>query len=446
MKRIVIALAVVVLTLPLLVQAQQQATGFLDRVVTVGSETYRYQVYVPADYSADRLWPVILFLHGAGERGADGLLQTDVGIGTAIRKHSARFPAIVVLPQARSDHRWDDAMQAQAVAALEAATMEFHGDRDRTYLTGLSMGGRGAWILAGKAPERFAALVVIAGPVTYIPETWTTIEKETAFREGDFLRSADPYGAVAAKVKSLPIRLFHGSADMAVPVTESRQMAAALQRLGTDVKYTEYEGLPHNSWDRAYAELDLIPWLLAQRRQTKGINGDSRRCCPTSAWSHRVNRLCHPVAAARGSSRALAGAVTLLSGPHQCRNNTRPHTHCGIDIATRHWSSMSRLRRRMARRDGIPDTLFPCNVLRARRKRIDRHHAPIPRASQLRGRGVSLLQQDWPPRTRDRGQLCLCELFEQDGQARSKMTADRRWGSDVAAMPAPVEACRACHG
>lgn len=266
MRRIVVALGLVILGTPAAVLAQRQNTGFLDRLVTVGSETYRYQVYVPADYTADKQWPVILFLHGGDERGADGLLPTEVGIGTAIRRNNSRFPAIVVFPQVRLDHRWDNSMQAQAVAALEATTKEFHGDRDRTYLTGISMGGRGAWFLVAKAPERFAALVIIAGPVTYIPESWTTSEKETAVLENDFLRSADPYGTLAAKVKGLRIRLFHGSADMSAPVTDARQMTAALRKLGADVEYKEYEGAPHNSWDRAYAEPELMSWLLAQRR------------------------------------------------------------------------------------------------------------------------------------------------------------------------------------
>lgn len=267
MKRLVIVLITVAVMRPP-VHAQRQETGFLNRTVTVASETYRYQVYVPANYSAGKLWPVVLFLHGAGERGDDGLAQTQTGIGTAIRKNASRFPAIVVFPQVRLEHRWDDAMLEHAVASLEAATLEFHGDRDRTYLTGLSMGGRGAWKLAAKDPQRFAALVIIAAAV-HIPDTWTTNEKETALRENDFLRNADPFGAIASKIKGLPIRMFHGDADMEAPVIESRQMAAALRALAADVKYTEYEGVPHNSWDRAYAEADLMTWLLAQRRQTK---------------------------------------------------------------------------------------------------------------------------------------------------------------------------------
>jgi predicted peptidase len=159
-------------------------------------------------------------------------------------------------------------MQDQAIAALEAATQEFNGDQDRTYLTGLSMGGRGAWFLSVRMPERFAALVIIAGLVTHIAPGWLPAEKETALRENKFLQSDDPYGAVAEKIRSLPIRLFHGSADMAAPVTESRRMTAALQKLGVDVNYTEYPGVPHNSWDKAFAEPSLMPWLLAQRRKT----------------------------------------------------------------------------------------------------------------------------------------------------------------------------------
>src|SRR5207248_5110555 len=88
------------------VHAQRVETGFLDRTVTVAGQSYRYQVYVPADYLTKATWPVILFLHGAGERGADGLLQTTVGLGPAIRRDPKRFPAIVVFPQVPPDSQW----------------------------------------------------------------------------------------------------------------------------------------------------------------------------------------------------------------------------------------------------------------------------------------------------------------------------------------------------
>src|SRR6266540_3176417 len=85
---------------------QQVQTGFLDRTITVAGRAYRYQVYVPADYQTKPTWPAILFLHGAGERGNDGLLQTNVGLGAAIRQNPSRYPAIVVLPQVPPDSPW----------------------------------------------------------------------------------------------------------------------------------------------------------------------------------------------------------------------------------------------------------------------------------------------------------------------------------------------------
>jgi acetyl esterase/lipase len=105
---------------PAVALAQPRDTGFLDRAVIVGTESHRYQVYVPYEHTPDRSWPVILWLHGGGERGDDGLRPTTRDIAAAIRQNRQRFPAIVVIPQARRGHRWDRAMKAQAVAALDA--------------------------------------------------------------------------------------------------------------------------------------------------------------------------------------------------------------------------------------------------------------------------------------------------------------------------------------
>src|SRR6202049_4839433 len=115
-------------------RARKPETGFLTRVVSVQGETYRYQVYVPEDYDSHKKWPVIVFLHGAGERGDDGLLQTDVGLGPAIRDHAAHFPFIVERPQCRKDKLWTQPdMQVQALAALDQSSKEFHADRSRVY-------------------------------------------------------------------------------------------------------------------------------------------------------------------------------------------------------------------------------------------------------------------------------------------------------------------------
>jgi predicted peptidase len=235
-------------------------TGFLDRTVTISGITYRYQVYIPANFSSQKKWPVILFLHGKGERGADGLLQTDVGIAHAIRTNPSHFPFIVVLPQCRDVNIWGDPdMEIQALAALEMSLKEFHGDRNRVYLTGLSMGGFGTWDFAARNPGRFAALVPICSGVRPVKD-WPQLRVTKV----DDPRIADPYAEIARRVGSTPVWIFHGDADQAVPVEESRHMAEALKAAGGNFKYTEYPGVNHNSWDKAYAEPELVPWLLSQ--------------------------------------------------------------------------------------------------------------------------------------------------------------------------------------
>jgi len=235
-------------------------TGFLDRTLTIVEHTYHYQVYVPADYHSKKSWPVILFLHGAGERGSDGLLQTDVGIGHAIRQNPSRFPFIVVFPQCPREKIWGEPdMQSLAMGALDAAITEFHADRARVYLTGLSMGGFGTWETAARNPGRFAAIAPVCGGVQPIKE-WPQLRVILV----DDPKITDPFAELASKIGKTPVWIFHGDADQAVPVEQSRQMAAALKTAGANVKYTEYPGVDHNSWGKAYAEADLVPWLLAQ--------------------------------------------------------------------------------------------------------------------------------------------------------------------------------------
>jgi predicted peptidase len=234
-------------------------TGFLDREVTSGGETFRYQVYVPRDYTADRDWPVILFLHGAGQSGANGITQTEIGLPAAIRRNPERFPAIVVMPQSSPTRQWITPVeQDQALAALDKTMKEFRGDPKRVYLTGLSKGGYGAWYLAARAPQRFAALVPICGGVTPSQRLLERLGKKAS----DFLTPA----AVAKHLGPMPVWAFHGGADPTVPVEKTREVVEALKSAGGSVKYTEYEGVGHNSWDKAYAEPELTTWLFAQKR------------------------------------------------------------------------------------------------------------------------------------------------------------------------------------
>jgi predicted peptidase len=243
-------------------------TGFLDRQVVVDGVGYRYQVFVPAGYTPKREWPVLLFLHGSGERGDDGLKQTTVGLPSAIRYDRARFPMVVVMPQAREGARWYGANAEQAMAALDAATAEFHGDRDRTYLSGLSMGGQGTWLLAAQHPERFAAIAPVCGFLRLkndgdVPDPAVDAALVTEFPEA---LTEDASTAFATRLGRLPTWIFHGALDDVVPVHNARRMHAALQARGAEVRYTEYPQANHNAWDAAYAEPELIPWLLAHRR------------------------------------------------------------------------------------------------------------------------------------------------------------------------------------
>lgn len=237
-------------------------TGFLNRTVQIGSETYRYQVFVPSGWDKKQKWPVILFLHGAGERGDDGFVQTEVGIGTAIRRGVARFPAIIVMPQCRKNIWWtEDAMQAQALGALEKSIKEFNGDRERLYLTGISMGGYGTWGLATKYPGKFAALAPVCGGIR-VPRA---VRPPDASLDATPGTATDLYAEAAKKIGATPVWIFHGGADRVVPTEESQKMNEALKAASGNVKYTEYENVGHNSWDKAYAEPELMKWLLSQK-------------------------------------------------------------------------------------------------------------------------------------------------------------------------------------
>jgi predicted peptidase len=240
-------------------RAETPQTGFLDRQVAVDGVTYRYQVYVPQGWTPAQKWPVVLFLHGAGERGDDGLLQTEVGLPSAVRRTPARFPAVIVMPQCRKEAWWNQpAMQAQALRALEQSTQEWNGDPKRVVLTGLSMGGYGTWAIGSRLPGRFAALVPICGGIGKRPLPATV---QVPFPgEGE----ADPYAAVARQIGKTPVWVFHGAKDPTVSVEESRKMVNALKAAGGDVRYTEYPEAGHDSWTAAYRDPELATWLMAK--------------------------------------------------------------------------------------------------------------------------------------------------------------------------------------
>jgi predicted peptidase len=223
-------------------RAADPAVGFLDRVHkdSDGKEA-KYVLFVPQDYKGDKAYPLILFLHGSGETGDDGVKQTKVGLGKAIKNDEKNFPYLVVFPQSQKrTWRAGSSDADRALAILDEVRKEYKVDPKRIYLTGLSMGGFGTWSLAAKYPDRWAAIVPICG-------------------------GGDP--SAAKDIKDIPCWCFHGDADPAVKVDLSRKMMEALKEAGGMPKYTEYPGVGHNSWDKAYAEKDLWDWLAKQEKK-----------------------------------------------------------------------------------------------------------------------------------------------------------------------------------
>jgi predicted esterase len=222
--------------------------GFLSKSLRLEEKgvEYRYAVFIPPQYklNPNHRWPLILFLHGSGECGEDGIRQTTVGLPVYVSVHAAQFPFIVVMPQAHS--MWFRGQEAAAVWRAMADTMrDYRVDPDRVYITGLSMGGFGAWELAMTQPDAFAAIVPVCGaaPKDFLPN-----------------------------VMRLPVWAFHGAQDSHVPVAESRDAIKELRRLaGPSAKYTEFPDLGHECWDRAYAEPELWKWLLAQKRKVPRV-------------------------------------------------------------------------------------------------------------------------------------------------------------------------------
>jgi predicted peptidase len=246
--------------------ARKHETGFLDRSIALRGVDYKYQVFLPEDWTPRHKWPIILFLHGSGERGGDGILETDVGIGTAIRTDRSSIEAIVVMPQCKKNSWWTlPPMDEMAMATLKEATKEFHGDAERTYLTGISMGGYGTWHLAEKYPGRFAALVVICGGIRPPAHALKAIPELAKISPPDSPKS---YTEAARQIGKIPVWIFHGAADDIVPVTESQRMSEAMKLVGADVHYTEFPGVKHASWDKAYDEPKLFPWLFSKSLAT----------------------------------------------------------------------------------------------------------------------------------------------------------------------------------
>lgn len=232
---------------------------FLQRELVQDGRVFRYVVFVPST-SHPRPLPVVLFLHGSGERGSDNQAQVAVGLGPWLRANTSGFPALAVFPQAPQGEEWAGNNARMALAALDAASAEFDGDPARTYATGMSMGGYGTWEAALLAPDRFAALVPVCGGVLAPRAARSTLHLTAVAGE------ADPHAAVVRRLAHVPVWMFHGARDDLVPPDDDRRLHLAARAAGADFRYTEYPEGNHNAWDATYADPAMWAWLFAQRR------------------------------------------------------------------------------------------------------------------------------------------------------------------------------------
>jgi len=200
---------------------------------------YRYLLSLPDGYEADsaKKWPLLVFLHGAGERGDDLELLKKHGPPKLIAA-GKKFEAIVVCPQVPLKSIWNE----HGVKGLVDEIIKTHRvDTSRLYLTGISMGGFGTWNTALAYPDTFAAIAPICG-------------------------GAGVGFVMAERIKDLPCWIFHGDADKAVPVDFSIKMHDALKKAGSSAKLTIYPGVGHDSWTQTYDNPELWEWMFAQKR------------------------------------------------------------------------------------------------------------------------------------------------------------------------------------
>jgi len=220
-------------------QPQIQQPQTFERKIT-RTVTGNFLVYVPEGYDADKTkkWPVILFLHGSGERGTDLNKVKAHGPPKEVEQ-GRKLPFIVVSPQCPDNEWWDVSMLSGLMDDVEK---KYRVDKDREYLTGLSMGGYGTWALAAEEPGRFAAIAPICGggnPLT------------------------------ASKLRKVPIWAFHGDKDPTVSIQESQTMVDWVTKAGGDVRFTIVKDGVHDVWTDIYKGQELYDWFLAHKRRKR---------------------------------------------------------------------------------------------------------------------------------------------------------------------------------
>lgn len=251
MKRYCVALLLLIVVggtlgndVPLSAQEPLRSSSSVFQLKTFQDDlgTHKYSLFLPQGYHSRKKWPVVLFLHGAGERGKDGVRPTRVGLGAALQAHPERYPFIAVFPQAEDEEKrylesWlaDGADGQRAMRILDSVIKEYSVDSEKQILTGWSMGGYGAWSLAAADPSRWLSVVPLCGGGK--PE-W------------------------AENLKEVPVWAFHGERDSVVLPASTEAMAAAFKGLDSQFSYTRIENAAHDIWRNTYGNSALMEWML----------------------------------------------------------------------------------------------------------------------------------------------------------------------------------------
>lgn len=222
-------------------QTERQSVNYFEKEIKITLPA-NYLLYLPKDYSkTENKFPLVLFLHGSGERGTDIEKVKTHGLPKLINQ-GKDFPFIVVSPQCPDDIFWNTDI---LISLLDEVIAKYEVDTSRIYVTGLSMGGHGAWELAIRQPNRFAAIAPVCG--------WTDTSK-------------------ACLISNIPAWVFHGAKDNVVPVKAAEDMVDALRKCGSNVKLTIYPEANHDSWTETYNNDELYKWFLDQSLINKKIN------------------------------------------------------------------------------------------------------------------------------------------------------------------------------
>ena len=261
--RILLMLAiggVLALTLP--TRARQDSEVFQSRTLTIEGKTFQYRIFVPKDWSRKKKWPVILFLHGAGERGDDNLAQTRVGLGPAILRQQDRFNSIVVMPQCPTNRWWSESdMQAMALKSLDQTAKEFNGDATQN-ISHRAFDGRIRFVdYGGNEPEKVCCYR-------------SGVRRRAASSPAESAASDD---RVRRRSRSVWRRCRSCRQDSGVGFSRGRRPRGSGDRISKDGRSAEsgarrcsLQRVPrrgHNSWDKAYAEPELFPWLMSQHKK-----------------------------------------------------------------------------------------------------------------------------------------------------------------------------------